>query len=183
MGLFGGLFGGGGGGGGGGGSHLEIDSRPVYTPDQEALLNELLAGLGGPMRSGLGNLGDILGGDKESFDRFFAPARRGFEEETLPSIAERFTGSLGEGSQRSSSFGQALGSAGKDLEEEMFSKRMGMQTDALAQLMNMFNPAMAPRQQYFSGMGQDGGGGGGGGGFFDSFMKGGGIGSIMGLFG
>jgi len=161
------------------GKGSEEKTKPIYNQDQEALLSQLLGGLSGPLSSGLGNIGNILGGDQATFDAYFKPARRGFEEETLPGIAERFTGSLGEGSQRSSSFGQALGSAARDLEENIFSQRIGMQTDALAQLMNMFNPAMSPTQHQYTTNRQPG--------FLEnaglSFIGSGGIGSVLDLFG
>lgn len=160
------------------GKGSEEKTKPIYNPQQEDLLNQLLGGLSGPLAGGLGNLGNILGGDQASFDAFFKPARRGFEEETLPSIAERFTGSAGEGSQRSSSFGQALGSAGRDLEENISSQRVGMQTNALSQLMNMFQPALSPTQHQYTTDRQPG--------FLEnaglSFIGSGGIGSILDLF-
>ena len=132
------------------GKGSEERTKPIYNPGQEDILNQILGGLSGPMSSGMGNLGNILGGDQASFDAFSAPARRDFNQQTLPGIAERFTGSFGEGSQNSSAFGQALGSAGKDLEEDLFSKRMGMQSGALNQLMQLMQSSMSPRQHQYT---------------------------------
>jgi len=121
-------------------------TKPIYNPEQEQLLNTALGGLQQQLPMGLGNLKNILGGDQETFDAFFAPARRQFEQKTLPSIAERFTGTLGEGSQRSSAFGQQLGEAGRALEEDIFSQKLGLQQNALGQLLQLLGPALSPRQ-------------------------------------
>jgi len=80
-----------------------------FTPEQQSLISQLmgaLTGQGGPQG---GILGDLLGGDA-----FAVPEMRRFQEQTIPGIAERFTG-LGAGSQSSSAFQQALGTAGADL--------------------------------------------------------------------
>jgi len=128
------------------GEKEKTKTKPIYNPQQEQVLNTALTGLQGQLPLGLSNLRNILGGDRETFESFFAPARRDFEQKTLPSIAERFTGFLGEGSQRSSAFGQQLGQAAKELEEDIFSQRIGMQQDALSQLLSLLGPATAPRQ-------------------------------------
>jgi hypothetical protein len=49
-------------------------------------------------------------------------ARQQFQQNTIPSIAERFT-SLGEGAQESSAFGGELGGAASDLESQLASLR------------------------------------------------------------
>jgi len=125
-------------------------TKPIYSPQQEQLLGTARSGLEQQLPMGLENLRKILGGDQESFESFFAPARRDFEQKTLPSIAERFTGMLGEGSQRSSAFGQQLGQAGKEFEEDIFSQRLGMQQGALQQLLQLLQPSLAPTQYEYT---------------------------------
>ena len=125
-------------------------TRQIYNPQQEQLLNQILSSLSGPMASGMQNVQNILGGDQSTFDAFQRPARRGFEQQTLPSIAERFTGSFGEGSDQSSAFGQAMGTAGREMEEDLFSQRIGMQGDAFNQLMQLFGQGMVPQQQQYT---------------------------------
>ena len=132
------------------GKEEKTKTKPIYNPQQEQLLNTALGGLQQQLPLGLQNLRNILGGDEETFESFFAPARRNFEQKTLPSIAERFTGMLGEGSQRSSAFGQQLGEAGKSLEEDIFSQRIGMQQDALMQLLQLMSPALAQREYEYT---------------------------------
>ncbi len=128
------------------GKGSKTKTKPIYTPQQEDLLNQLLGGVQQQIPAGLANLQKILGGDPRTFEAFERPARRGFEQKTLPTIAERFTAGLGEGGQRSSAFGQALGQAGKELEEDIFASRIGMQQDALSQLLQLLQPSLAPRQ-------------------------------------
>lgn len=132
------------------GTGAKTKTKPIYDPEQENLLNQLLGGLQQQAPQALQNLQKIIGGDEQFFSAFERPARRAFEQQTLPTIAERFTGQFGTGSQRSSAFGQALGTAGKELEEDLFSQRLGMQSGALSQLMQLLGPALAPRRQQYT---------------------------------
>lgn len=131
------------------GKGSKTKNKPIYNPTQENLLNQILGSLSTPMSSGVQNLQNILGGDSATFEAFQRPARRDFEQKTLPTIAERFTGTFGEGSQRSSAFGQSLGAAGRELEENLFSQRLGMQGDALSQILQLLGPALAPRKYQY----------------------------------
>jgi len=79
-----------------------------YTPQQQALMDRL------------GQLGSA--GIENSISQGFAPieakARKGFNETTIPGIAERFS-KMGTGAQNSSAFTQQLGQAGSDLETNL----------------------------------------------------------------
>jgi len=132
------------------GKSAKTKTKPIYNPQQRNVLDQLLGGLQAQLPQGLQNLQNILGGDEATFKAFEAPARRGFEQQTLPTIAERFTGQFGTGSQQSSAFGQALGQAGKELEENLFSKRIGMQGDALQTLLQLLSPATSPRNYQYT---------------------------------
>lgn len=132
------------------GKESETKNNPIYNPQQEDLLNQILGGISPNITSALQNLQNILGGNESTFESFERPARRNFEQKTLPTIAERFTGQFGEGSQRSSAFGQALGTAGKELEEDLFSKRIGFQGDALSQILQLLGSGLAPRQYQYT---------------------------------
>jgi hypothetical protein len=125
-------------------------TAPIYNPQQQALLNQILGSVQQILPQGLQNLQAILGGEPEAFEAFQKPARRAFEQETLPTIAERFTGSLGEGSQRSSAFGQALGAAGRELEENLMAQRSGLQSQALSQLLSLLGPSLSPTQYQYT---------------------------------
>ena len=132
------------------GKGSKTKTKPIYNPQQRNVLDQLLGGLQGQLPQGLQNLQNILGGDEASFKAFEAPARRGFEQQTLPTIAERFTGQFGTGSQQSSAFGQALGTAGRELEENLFAKRQGLQGDALSQLLALLGPATSARNYQYT---------------------------------
>lgn len=116
-----------------------------FTPDQQDVLNRILGGAAGQLPSGLDFISSILGQDPEAMQRFQAPARRAFEEETIPSIAERFTGALGEGGQRSSAFGQQLGKAASGLEEQLAAQRSGLGFQALQQLQSLLGAGLTPQ--------------------------------------
>ena len=83
-----------------------------FTPEQEDVLNQLLQQ--GSQAAGGTGMEDL--------------ARKRFQEETIPSLAERFT-SMGAGGQRSSAFQSAIGRAGGDLEAQLASlgQQRGMQ--------------------------------------------------------
>lgn len=132
------------------GKSAKTKSKPIYNPQQENLLNQILGGIQPGLGSGVQNLQNILGGGPEAFQAFETPARRAFEQQTLPTIAERFTGMFGEGSQRSSAFGQALGTAGRELEENLAAQRAGLQTGALNQLLQLLGPALTPRKYEYT---------------------------------
>lgn len=131
-----------------------FEQLPTVTPGQQSLMQQLIGGLGGggfgqgPLGAGLGaglqNLQQILSGQPEAFQAFAAPARRAFQEQTIPGIAERFTGL---GAQRSSAFGQQLGQAGAGLEEQLAGQRAGLQSQALQQLMSLLGQAQQPQFQ------------------------------------
>lgn len=118
---------------------------PRFTPEQEQILNLLLSQGGGLAPQGFEFLSSILGQSPEAFGKFEAPIKRQFEEEILPSIAERFTGALGEGGGRSSAFGQQLGKAGERLSETLAAQRAQITPQALNQLMGLLGTGLTPR--------------------------------------
>jgi len=131
------------------GKGAETKTQPIYNPQQEALLNKMLGGLQQQLPLVLQNLQNILGGDPETMEAFARPARREFEEETLPTIAQRFTSTFGPGSQRSSGFTQAVARAGRKSAEDIASQRLGLQSQAAQQLMGLAGGALSPRQYQY----------------------------------
>ncbi len=116
-----------------------IENVPTLTGGQGDLLSQLLGGLGGEgggLEMGLQNIMGLLSGDPGALEAFQAPAIRQFEEQTVPGLAERFSG-LGSGAQQSSAFGQALSSAGAGLSENLSAQRAGLQQNALSQLQSL----------------------------------------------
>lgn len=90
-----------------------------FSPQQTGVMNQLL-----PFASG--GLQNLLGGGNAQqptstsvgFEPFAQQARQQFQQQTIPGIAERFTG-MGAGAQQSSAFPQILGQAGAGLESSL----------------------------------------------------------------
>lgn len=72
--------------------------------------------------------------DPEFFKSFEAPLRRDFEENITPSLANRFASMGSGGSLGSTSFRNALGREGSNLETNIAALRGGMQQNAIPQL-------------------------------------------------
>ncbi len=138
-----GLFSGFGGGGGGGGDQFKRHS--VLNQGQEGLLQDILQklGAGGQLGQGydqaLGGLQDFMDPSSEAMSRFADPYMRQFNQETVPGLAERFAGGGAMGGGLSSSgFGQALGSAGANLQSQLASMKTGLQRQAIGDIMNQY---------------------------------------------
>jgi len=96
------------------------------NPQQQQLANLLSGGAQQVVPQGFDFLSQLLSPQVLNNEMYERPAMRQFEEEILPSIAERFT-QFGSGSQRSSAFGQQLGQAGSALAERLAAGRLGRQ--------------------------------------------------------
>lgn len=116
-----------------------------FTEPQQDVLNQLLGGAQRGIDPGMQYLMQILSQDPEMMRQFEAPTMRQFQEETLPTIAERFTGRLGAGAQRSSAFGQQLGQAGERLQEKLGAQRAQLGFSALQQLQSLLGTGLTPR--------------------------------------
>ena len=108
---------------------------------QSQLLKQLLGALQGQssniqqsplFQQGSSYLQNLLSGSPQSTAAFEAPYMRQFNEQTIPALAERFSG-LGSGAQSSSAFNQALGAAGAGLSENLASLRAQLQMSGLGQ--------------------------------------------------
>lgn len=134
------------------GTPSTFEQVPRFTPQQQttlnAILKQALSGLQAPLGAG------------------FAPiaqqARTQFAQQTVPTIAERFTAMGGQGGQRSSAFPQLLGQAGAGLEQGLAAQQaqFGLQERQLLQsllgmgLMPQFETAYRQEQPGFlSGLG------------------------------
>lgn len=113
-----------------------------FTPTQKNVLDQLLQEGGSQLPDAFGFLSNILSQSPEALSAFEAPTRRAFEEKTLPTIAERFSGM---NAQKSSAFGQQLGKAGAQLEEGLAAQRAGMGQQALAQLQSLLGQGLTPQ--------------------------------------
>ncbi len=124
------------------GSQEKMSKLPTMSSDQEALFNQLLGGLGGSQGQGMQYLQQLLSGSPEAMQQFEAPYMTQFKQQTVPSLAERFS-SLGSGAQRSSAFGQQMGAAGAGLSENLAALRGNMRNQALSQLMGFQQQALS----------------------------------------
>lgn len=105
-----------------------------FTPEQSDLLSQLmgaLTGKGGGPQGGL--LGEMFG--EGGFDAFAAPAKRQFEEEIIPGLAQKFASTGGASLVNSSAFQQQLARAGEDLSARLGEQRGQMQQGQIGQLL------------------------------------------------
>lgn len=134
------------------GGYQKLDTT---TPEQRSVLNGILQGTGGgsqPLwQQSMAGLSAFLPGGT-GFDPIAGEARRGFQEQTAPSIME----AMGTGARGSSALNQAMAGAGSGLESQLAALRAQMMQAAAGQGLQaamgaaqepMF--AYQPRQQPF----------------------------------
>jgi len=113
---------------------------PNFQPNQMEMMNRMLQGGG----AGMQNL------PSAEFGPIGQAAMSDFYQQTVPGIAEQFTGA-GAGGQRSSAFEQALGGAGAGLQERLAAMQQGFNTQQrqgdLSQYMNMLQMGMQPQYE------------------------------------
>jgi len=111
---------------------------------QQQLFSQLLSGLGGAQGSGLEWLQKILSGDEGAFADYEAPYKRQFEQETMPGIAERFSGMGTGGAQSSSAMNNSMAQAGGELSQNLAALRGGLQQNAMGMLQGMMGRGYQP---------------------------------------
>ncbi len=120
-----------------------IGTYNLYTPEQQQAFNSVL-------QRALGNLNNA----QFSFDPIEQKAREGFNQQTIPSIAERFT-SMGSG-PNSGAFNRAVAGAGKNLETDLASARQGYNFQQQALLQNLLGIGLQPQFESYYQPGQEG---------------------------
>lgn len=132
------------------GSKDKIKNLDALLPQQKDYLLNILNQLQGQDQGSIGGnygmandyLSQILSGSPEAFERFAAPYRTEFEQQTIPRLAERFAGlggGLGGGALGSSGFGQALGGAGAQFQSNLAGLYAQLQQQAAQQAMGQYN--------------------------------------------
>lgn len=111
------------------GSPGQIEQVSRFTPQQQALQDQMLSALG-PLLQQLQQPTDI--------SDIMAQRQRAFQEETVPGLAERFTAMGGAGGQRSSAFQGALGRAGGALQQDLAALQQQGQQQELGRLQGLF---------------------------------------------
>lgn len=112
-----------------------------FTPEQQQLFQHLFSNVGPDSY-----LSRLSSGDEAAFQQAEAPAYRHFGE-ALGQLGSRFS-QLAPGSmsaQRSSGFKQAGGQLASDFAQDLASKRMGLQRQALIDLMGLSESLLSQR--------------------------------------
>lgn len=119
---------------------------PRLSPEQMSLFKQVFSQIQPGLTGALGHLGDLAGGgNEETWKQLEAPALRQFGQ-LQGNIASRFSGA-GSGARRSSGFQNALSGAGADLAERLQSQRLGLQQDAIGQLLGLYGNLMGTQTQ------------------------------------
>lgn len=113
---------------------------------KEAILNTLkqveqMQGPGGNYNQAQNYQSNLLSGSPEAFNRFAAPHRTEFEEQTIPRLSERFAGLGGPlgGPGLSSGFGQAIGGASTQFQSNLAGLYAQLQNQAAQQATGQYN--------------------------------------------
>jgi hypothetical protein len=114
-----------------------------FTPEQMQLFQQLFSHLGPESF-----LSRLAGGDQSQFAEMEAPALKQFSG-LQGNIASRFSG-MGSGARRSSGFQNTMNQASSDFAQQLQSQRMGLQRQALQDLMGMSTQLLGqrPYEQY-----------------------------------
>lgn len=118
-----------------------VEQMQNFNPEQNAMMNQA-------MNRGWGSLGNF------DFAPIEAQARQGFQQTTVPGIAERFT-ALG-GGQRSSAFSQALGQAGAGLETNLAAMKQNYNLQQMPAMLQLMQMGLTPRYDYMMHPGNQG---------------------------
>lgn len=122
-----------------------------FTPEQMQMFQQMISGLQPGLEGGLEHLSSLAsGGTPEMWEQLEAPAMRQFQG-LQGQMASRFSG-MGTGARRSSGFGNAMSSASSELAEKLQSNRMGLQNNAIQQLMQMSQDLLGqrPHEQFLT---------------------------------
>ncbi len=111
-----------------------------FTPEQMDLFQQLFGHLGPDSF-----LSKLAGGDEEGFEQMEAPAHRQFQGQ-LGQLASRFSG-MGTGGRQNSGFQNTATAATSNFSQDLASKRMDLQKNALSDLMSFSQMLMGQRPQ------------------------------------
>lgn len=101
------------------------------TPGAQKFYDEIIGQLRGSYKDAMNVEKGYLDPNSSQYDVIQAPSIRAFNEQTIPGLAERFSGfGANSGALSSSGFGQALGAAGAGLQERLAAMRAARQESA-----------------------------------------------------
>jgi hypothetical protein len=116
----------------------------TMTPEQQQFLSQIMSQLndgqlGQGYVQGLSGLMGMMDPSSAAYQRFEQPYMKQFNEQTVPQLAERFAGAGAQGGALSSSgFGQALSSAGSQLQTSLAGMKAGLQQNAIRDILNQY---------------------------------------------
>lgn len=113
-------------------------SLQQFTPEQMQLFQQMFGHLGPDSF-----LGKLASGDQSQFEKMEAPAMRQFQE-LQGGIASRFSG-MGDGALRSSGFKNTMNQASSNFAQDLQAQRMGLQRNAIQDLMGLSNQLLGQR--------------------------------------
>lgn len=123
-----------------------FEKMDTLSPEQQQLFQQIMSSLGqgGQLGQsygqGLSGLQEMLNPSSAAYQRFEAPHLQQFEQQTVPGLAERFAGAGAQGGALSSSgFGQALSSAGGQLQTQLAGMKAGLQQQAIRDIMQQYS--------------------------------------------
>jgi hypothetical protein len=111
-----------------------------FSPEQMQLFQQLFSHVGPESFTS-----KLAGGDQSQFEQLEAPAMRQFQG-LQGNIASRFSG-MGTGARRSSGFQNTINQASSDFASDLASRRMGLQQQAIQDLMGMSSQLLGQRPQ------------------------------------
>lgn len=119
-------------------SGMRVGQIQEFTPQQMELFGTLF-----PHVNKESFLSKLAGGDEEMFRQAENPALRQFAG-LQGGLASRFSG-MGQGATRSSGFQNTMNQASSDFAQQLQANRLGLQRQALGDLMNMSNMLLNQR--------------------------------------
>lgn len=126
----------------------DLNKVDTLNKQQQQGLNQLFQQLlGGGLGQGYGESTDLLrqlmDPNSEAVSQFTEPYMKQFQQETIPGLAERFSGmgAMG-GGLSSSGFGQSLSAAGGNLQSQLAALKAGLGQQAAGQLMGQYGSMM-----------------------------------------
>jgi hypothetical protein len=116
----------------------EMGQLQQFTPEQMQLFQQMFGHVGPNSY-----LSKLAGGDQAAFEQLEAPALKQFQG-LQGNIASRFSGA-GMGARRSSGFQNVTSQASADFAQQLQSQRMGIQQQALRDLMGLSGQLLGQR--------------------------------------
>jgi len=117
---------------------------PTMSPEQRGLYDQLYGSVRPALGPAVNQLAQTAQGSPQQFEALEAPAMRQFKEQLIPRLAEQQTS---RGGGRSSGFLNRLEQASGRFAQDLQSQRMGLQQNALAQLLGLGQNLMSTQTQ------------------------------------